>query len=102
MSINVFIIPNEGDISSGIQIFKKNVNVGRGSTFGRFGNNAIVQESKNVYDKICIKFDKIPLKWKIKDNTLCNKIEDNTYAQPTALQQKSTAQQGTNANMNDW
>ena len=102
MSINVFIIPKDQDISSGIQIFKKNVNVGRGSSFGRFGNNAIVQESKTVYDKICIKFDKIPLKWKINNNILCNRIEDNTYAQPTALQQRNAAQQGSNADMNNW
>ena len=100
MSINVFIIPKGKDISSGIKIFKQDVHIGRGSTFGRFGTNAIVQESKSQYDKICIKFDKIPLKWKIQDNILCNKIEDNTYAQPTALQQRNTAQQGTNADLN--
>mgnify|MGYP001574392368 FL=1 len=102
MSINVFIIPNGQGISSGIQIFKQDVHIGRGSSFGRFGTNAIVQESTNLYDKICIKFDKIPLKWKIKDNTLCNKIEDNTYSQPTALQQRNAARQGTNTDMNNW
>mgnify|MGYP001589390674 CR=1 FL=1 len=101
MSINVFIIPNGEDIGSGIKIFKKDVNIGRGSTFGRFGKDAIVKESISVYDKICIKFDKIPLKWKIKDNTLCNKIDDSLI-QPTAVKQRGTAQQGTNTDMNNW
>ena len=102
MSINVFIIPKDKQISDGIKIFKKDVNIGRGSAFGRFGTNAIVKESKSIYDKICIEFDKVPLKWKIKDNVLCNKIEISEGL-PTVIQQRTTAQQGTNADMNnDW
>ena len=105
MSINLLIM-NQG---ANLQLFKKNINIGRGSSFGRFGSTkteksepAIVKESKNVYDKICITFDRIPSRWKIENNRLCNKIEQSS-GEPTPFTRGQQSQpQGTDADLNDF
>ena len=76
-----------------VDIFKNDINIKRGSTFGKAGKNAIVKESKTLYNQICIRFDKIPLKWKIKDKELCNIIQEST-GEPTII---STATTGNGA-----
>ena len=63
---------------------------------------AIVKESKNVYDKICITFDKIPSKWKIKDNTLCNRVEVSSGEPTQFTQGQQVKTQGTDADLNDF
>ena len=61
-----------------VRLFKFDQNVTRGSSFSRIGKSAIVQESFFLYDKICLKFDKIPSRWKLDDNELCNKIQESS------------------------
>ena len=48
--------------------------VERGSTFSRTGRNAIVQDSNAIFTQVCIRFNEIPLRWKLDDNELCNSI----------------------------
>ncbi len=64
--------------NGGVRVFKNDQNVTRGSSFGRIGKSAIVKESRFLYDKICITFDKIPSRWKLDDNELCNKIQESS------------------------
>ncbi|MBI2654971.1 hypothetical protein HYX06_00920 [Candidatus Woesearchaeota archaeon] len=100
MTINALIKREDG---SSIKLFKKDIRIPRGSSFGRMGSNAIVKETKGEYAKICITFDKIPLKWKIKNNELCNTIQAAS-GEPTTLKTQAQRQsrQGSDADMNDW
>ena len=78
--------------------------------YGRFGSTAtqnsapaIVKESKNIYTNICIKFDKIPSKWKISNNELCNSIQSPS-GEPTQIGTgtTTTTPQGHDADLNDF
>ena len=85
------------------QLFKKDRNIGRGTSFGKMGRSAIVKETKILYTDICLTFDKIPLKWKLKTKDdgkyiLCNKIQESP-AEPTKLKEQS---QGTDEELNDF
>ena len=61
-----------------VTVFKQDQTVKRGSSFSRIGRNAIVQDSTAVYNKVCIRFDRIPLKWKLDGKELCNKIQESS------------------------
>ncbi len=84
MNINVIL---KGDRTA--NVFRQDIKIERGSTFGRAGSNAIVQESSVFYNQVCIKFDKIPLRWKLDNNELCNTIQESK-GEPTPLTTPST------------
>ena len=67
-----------------VNVFKKDQRVKRGSSFGRVGSNAIVQDSSTVFNQVCLKFDKIPLRWKIENKEICNTIQESSGA-PTTI-----------------
>ncbi|MBI2101699.1 hypothetical protein HYT53_03725 [Candidatus Woesearchaeota archaeon] len=67
-----------------VNVFKSDVEIKRGSTFGRMGRNAIVQESAFLYTQVCIVFDEIPLRWKLEDKELCNTIVESS-GEPTPI-----------------
>ncbi|MBI2559092.1 hypothetical protein HYW20_07260 [Candidatus Woesearchaeota archaeon] len=69
MSINIVL---KGQNTA--RVFRNNIKIERGDTFGRVGSSAIVQDSNFLYSKVCITFDKVPFKWSIDGNELCNKI----------------------------
>jgi hypothetical protein len=82
-----------------VTLFKRDINVTRGSSFGRAGTGergAIVRESSVLYKEVCLTFDKIPLKWKIDKKEggkfiLCNKIQESS-GEPTRLPRQEAAQ----------
>ncbi|HLC49815.1 MAG TPA: hypothetical protein VJI97_00120 [Candidatus Nanoarchaeia archaeon] len=69
MHINVIV---KGDREA--KLYRNNVEVKRGDTFGKAGTKAIVKQTKYKYDKICIDFDQIPAKWHIENKQLCNNV----------------------------
>ncbi len=79
MNIKVIL---KGDRNA--NVFSKPVKIKRGSSFGKSGSNAIVQDSKALYRRICIKFDEVPSRWKLDDNELCNSIQE-TSTEPLLL-----------------
>lgn len=79
MRINVMLI---GERS--IDVFKQDQAVKRGTSFGKSGKNAIVKYSGTFYSQVCIRFDKVPEKWKIKDKLLCNVIQESSE-EPTTI-----------------
>ncbi|MEK6943586.1 MAG: hypothetical protein AABX00_05980 [Nanoarchaeota archaeon] len=100
MNIKVII---KGQTES--KLFKNDVEVKRGTTFGRAGTKAIVKQSKKLYDKVCIEFDQIPEKWHIENKQLCNKvIEEN--GEPLSLerlrQQEEQQASGEPVLSDDW
>ncbi len=68
-----------------VTVFKQDQVVKRGSTFGKLGSSAIVKFSPNLFSEVCLTFDKIPLRWKISGNELCNTIVEASGS-PTQLQ----------------
>ena len=72
-----------------VNVFKNDVEIKRGSTFGRMGRNAIVQESQFLYTQVCIVFDEIPLRWKLEDKELCNSIVESS-GEPTPISGTTT------------
>ena len=85
-----------------VKLFKFDQNVTRGSSFSRIGKSAIMKESFFLYDKICIKFDKIPSRWKLDDNELCNKIQESAGEATTLASLKAeTAGGGRSDEIND-
>jgi len=108
MTINVLIVPQGKQPNQGIKLFKKDISIKRGSSFGRAGSQAIVKSTKNVYDKVCLTFDKIPIKWKLKEENkisgrwaLCNTIVQST-GEPTTIELGTTAPAGSDADLNDF
>jgi len=73
-----------------VNLFSQSQNVKRGASFGLSGKNAIVQESANLYSEICMTFDKIPFKWKLSDNELCNTIQESS-GQPSIISTPAAA-----------
>ena len=59
-------------------VFKQEQKVKRGSSFGRTGRNAIVQDSNVLYTEVCLTFDRIPLRWKLDNGELCNTIQESS------------------------
>lgn len=88
MNINVVL---KGQKSA--TVFKQEQKIKRGSTFGRTGNNAIVQDSPTLFNQVCLTFDKIPFRWKLDNKELCNTIQVSS-GEPTAI---STTTAGTTA-----
>ncbi|GEM_PF-2604318 len=70
MKINVILLGQRS-----VTLFKQDQVIKRGSSFGKSGKDAIVKASNTLYSQVCIRFDKIPAKWKIKDKELCNNIQ---------------------------
>ena len=103
MDINAII---KGDARNVI-LFKRDINISRGGTFGRTGTTAIVKESETLYSQVCLTFNKIPLRWKIDREEdgkyiLCNNIQESS-GDPTSFEsQTTTATTGTDAELNDF
>ncbi len=72
------------------RVFKNNIKIERGDTFGRVGSSAIVQDSNFLYREVCITFDKVPFKWSIDGNELCNSIIEGS-GEPTPLSGKPSS-----------
>lgn len=88
MRINVIL---KGERTAAV--FKQAQTIKRGSSFGRVGRNAIAQDSTIFYNQVCLKFDKIPLKWKIDDKELCNTIQESAGT-PTSVGAATTTTSG--------
>ena len=73
-----------------VNLFNQDQSVARGSSYGRVGRDAIVQTSTFQYDKICIVFDEIPLRWKLDGKELCNTIQESS-GEATTLASSSTS-----------
>ena len=73
MNVNVLL---KGKVTA--RVFKENQEVKRGETFGKTGKDAIVKESRVIYDTVCLQFDKLPSRWKLDNNELCNKIVESS------------------------
>ncbi len=86
-----------------IDVFKQEQTIKRGSSFGKSGRNAIVKESIALYSQICIRFDKTPLRWKLDDKELCNKIQESSE-EPTKIETPETKAQkkAAEAELNDF
>lgn len=89
MNINIFLT---GERTA--TVFKQDQKIKRGSQLGRAGRNAIVQESKALYTEVCIKFDDIPLKWKLDNKELCNTIVESSGEAATATATAAAATAG--------
>jgi len=72
-----------------VDLFKNDIAIPRGQSYGKAGKDAVVQDSKVLYSQICIRFDKVPLKWKISNKELCNTIQESTE-EPTKLKKSVT------------
>ncbi len=93
MKINLVI---KGDKT--VKIFKKDIEIKRGSSFGRTGRGAIVQSSKSLFSQICITFDQLPLRWKLDNNELCNTIvQSSGVPTPIGSSTASTSTAGTDS-----
>ncbi|MBI2659039.1 hypothetical protein HYX05_02990 [Candidatus Woesearchaeota archaeon] len=57
-----------------VSVFRQPQTVERGSSSGRAGSSAIVKYSPALYTRVCLQFDKIPLRWKLDNGELCNLI----------------------------
>ena len=90
MNINVLIKGQQT-----VKIFKKDQTVKRGTIFSKTGKNAIVKESSNIFNQVCITFDEIPLRWKLNDKQLCNKIQESAGT-PTTIETPPTSGTTTN------
>ena len=66
--------------SSTATVFKKEIEIKRGSQVKRSGTSAIVKDSKNFYSEVCLTFDEVPLRWKISGDELCNTIVESGSA----------------------
>ncbi len=75
MNINVIL---KGERTA--TVFKQEQKVKRGSSFGRTGRNAIVQDSKAFFNEVCLTFDKVPFRWKVSNNEICNVIVESSGA----------------------
>ena len=84
MNINVIL---KGDRTA--TVFKQDQTVKRGSSFGRTGRNAIVQDSKAFFNEVCLTFDKVPFRWKVSNNEICNTIVESSGA-PTTVSTTAT------------
>lgn len=84
MNINVIL---KGEKTA--TVFKNDVKIKRGSSFGRIGSNTIVQDSTVFYNQVCIRFDEIPFRWKTDNNELCNIIQESS-GKPTPLPSTTT------------
>ncbi|MBI3034928.1 hypothetical protein HYY71_01265 [Candidatus Woesearchaeota archaeon] len=72
-------------------VFRQEQEVKRGSSFGRTGRNAIVQDSRAFFNEICMTFDETPLRWKVDDNKICNTIQESSSAATTVSVPASSA-----------
>ena len=102
MNFNVIL---RGERTS--NVFSQEQKVKRGSTFSRTGKDAIVQESPVFYSQVCIRFDEIPLRWKLDDKELCNTIVESTgQSAPLAASSGAAASSGgtgaTESGINDF
>lgn len=86
MHVNVIL---RGDKT--VTLFKQEQKVKRGSSFGRIGRNAIVQDSTAFYNEICLTFDKTPLRWKVSNNEVCNTIVESSGTPTTVAATASAA-----------
>jgi len=57
------------------KLLKQNKKLGKGESFGKIRSDAVVQYSRLYYNKICIKFKKVPHFWSLDDEELCNTIQ---------------------------
>ena len=85
MNINVVL---RGERTA--NVFRQTQKVARGSSFGRTGRSAIVQESPALYTQVCMTFDNVPLRWKLDNKELCNTIVESS-AEPTTLSVPATS-----------
>lgn len=74
-------------------VFKEEQNVTRGSSFGRTGKNAIVQDSNALYEQVCLTFDEIPFRWKLDNNELCNTIQESSSEKGQTLEELRVSEQ---------
>ena len=72
-----------------VKVFKQDQKIKRGSSFGKTGRNAIVQDSNTSFNQVCLTFDKIPLRWKIENKEICNTIQESSGA-PTTITTTTT------------
>ena len=72
------------------EVFSDDVTIKRGSTFGKTGKSAIVQDSNALYEQVCMTFDEIPFRWKLDNKELCNKIQESA-GEPTKISTTTTA-----------
>ncbi|MBI2650350.1 hypothetical protein HYX04_03475 [Candidatus Woesearchaeota archaeon] len=89
MNINVVL---KGERTA--NVFRQEQKVKRGSSFGRVGSNAIVQDSKISYNEVCLAFDKLPLRWKLDNKELCNAIVESAGAATTIAATTATTAAG--------
>ncbi len=75
-----------------VQLYRQRINISKGDSFGREGNNPIVQYSRYRYDKICIIFQKVSFAWALDGNELCNDIME-PQTEPTILEIQQAADQ---------
>ncbi len=84
MNINVIL---KGERTA--TVFKQEQKVKRGSSFGRTGRSAIVQDSTTFFNEVCLTFDKVPFRWKVSNNEICNVIVESSGA-PTPISTTAT------------
>ncbi len=110
MKVNVIIKGHDAppsteaaQITKEVKLFKRDIEIPRGTAFGKMGATAIVKETKNYYSRICLKFSEIPSTWKVDDNEICNVIVESA-GEPTTIQtqQQQQAQQSTEGELEDF
>ena len=86
------------------RVFKSDIELKKGAQFGALQREAIVQFSNFFYDRICIKFTRVPSSWTIDSNELCNTISG--AGQPSGFNTGTQSQQqessGGSGNFNDF
>ena len=86
MNINVVL---KGERT--VNLFRQDQSVKRGSSFGRTGRNAIAKSSTSFYNEICLTFDKVPFRWKVSNNEICNTIVGSSGAATTISASTATS-----------
>ena len=92
---------------SKVTLFKKDFKIGRGNSTSRTGNDAIVKESKKLYQQICLQFkSEVPQSWtanqRLDDNKLCTPVAESNQEPSKVRQQAAAPSSGSSAdNYND-
>ncbi|MBI2542351.1 hypothetical protein HYV80_06595 [Candidatus Woesearchaeota archaeon] len=92
MNINV-VLRGERTVT----LFRQDQEVKRGSSFGRIGRSAIVQDSPAFYNEICLTFDQTPLRWKTRNGEVCNTIVESSGAPTSVSSSASSSGSGSGA-----
>jgi len=95
MNINVVL---KGEKTA--KVFRQEQKVKRGSTFGKIGKNAIVQDSPTLFNQVCLTFDEIPFRWKLDNKELCNEIQESA-GEPTKISTTTTATKTTEGKVDE-